>query len=111
MYTVLEFLNNLWELGTELPYRPARLNRLAELIPLNQFLGSLKVKKFGLCRESVTGTGLGGHTNFELRKRKDRKLTNSNIAKKQDDKNENLVSDFSMFVKFSQKKKYCISLQ
>ncbi len=26
-------------------YRPARLNRLAELVPWNQFLNSLKVKK------------------------------------------------------------------
>ncbi len=29
--------------------RPARLHRLAELIPWNRFLGSLKVLKFGLC--------------------------------------------------------------
>ncbi len=45
--TMLEFLNNLWRLGTEqdlmLSYRPARLHRLAELIPWNRFLGSLKV--------------------------------------------------------------------
>ncbi len=34
--------------GIGLPYRPARLQRLTELVPWNQFLGSLKVKKFGL---------------------------------------------------------------
>ncbi len=34
-------------------YRPARLYRLAELIPWNQFLGSLKVYKFGLCRHHI----------------------------------------------------------
>ena len=34
--------------GIELSYRPAKLNRLAELIPWNQFLGSLNVKNFGL---------------------------------------------------------------
>ncbi len=33
--------------GIGLSYRPARLHRLAELIPF-RFLGSLKVKKFGL---------------------------------------------------------------
>ncbi len=32
-----------------LSYRPARLHCLAELVPWNRFLGSLKVKKFGLC--------------------------------------------------------------
>jgi hypothetical protein len=31
-----------------LSYRPARLQRLAELIPLYRFLGSVKVQKFGL---------------------------------------------------------------
>jgi hypothetical protein len=45
--TVLEFLNNLWGLGTEkgigLSYRPARPRRLAELVPWNRFLGPLKV--------------------------------------------------------------------
>jgi hypothetical protein len=35
-------------LGIELSYRTARLHRLAELIPWNRFLGSLKVEKFGL---------------------------------------------------------------
>ncbi len=50
--TVLKFLNNLW--GKE-PSRnrvvvwPARQQRLAEFLPWNQFLGSLKVLKFGLC--------------------------------------------------------------
>jgi hypothetical protein len=34
--------------GIGLLYRPARLDRLAELILWNRFLGSLKVKKFGL---------------------------------------------------------------
>ncbi len=32
-----------------LTYRPARLQRLEESIPLNRFLGSLNVYKFGLC--------------------------------------------------------------
>jgi hypothetical protein len=32
-----------------LPYRLARLHRLAELIPWNRFSGSFKVQKFGLC--------------------------------------------------------------
>ncbi len=31
-----------------LSYRPARLHSLAELVPWNRFLGSLKVLKFGL---------------------------------------------------------------
>jgi len=35
--------------GIWLLYRPARLNRSAESVPWNLFLGSLKVKKFGLC--------------------------------------------------------------
>jgi hypothetical protein len=43
----LEFLNNQWGLGRirvgiELSYRPARLQRLAELIPWNRFLGCLQ---------------------------------------------------------------------
>jgi hypothetical protein len=38
---------NRAEIG--LSYRPARLHSLAELIPWNRFLGSLKVEKFGLC--------------------------------------------------------------
>jgi hypothetical protein len=49
MIAMLEFLNNLWgarnrvEIG--LSYRPARLHThsLAELVPWNRFLGSLKV--------------------------------------------------------------------
>ncbi len=36
-------------IGIGLSYRPAWLHRLAELIPQNRFLCSLKVKKFGLC--------------------------------------------------------------
>jgi hypothetical protein len=32
-----------------LSYRPARLHRLAELIPRIRFLGSLNVHKYGLC--------------------------------------------------------------
>jgi hypothetical protein len=34
--------------GRGLLYRPARLHSLAELVPWNLFLGSLKVEKFGL---------------------------------------------------------------
>jgi hypothetical protein len=33
--------------GTGLSYGPTRLHMLAELIPLNRFLGPLKVYKFG----------------------------------------------------------------
>ncbi len=44
---VLEFLITLWEarnrVGLGLSYCPARLHRLAELIPWNRFLDSLKV--------------------------------------------------------------------
>jgi hypothetical protein len=36
--------------GVELSYQPARLHSLGELVPLNRFLGSLEVKKFGLRR-------------------------------------------------------------
>jgi hypothetical protein len=54
-----EFVNHLRSRGIEsqpggpvrqpyLTYRPARLQRLAESIPWNQFLGSLNVYKFGL---------------------------------------------------------------
>jgi hypothetical protein len=46
---VLELFNNLLgarnRLGIGLSYRPARLHGLAELIPWNRFLGSLKVHK------------------------------------------------------------------
>jgi hypothetical protein len=43
--------------GIELSYRPVRLSRLAKLIPRNEFLGSLKVFKFGaLCFYSVPST-------------------------------------------------------
>jgi hypothetical protein len=52
-WAVLEFLNNLWgarnRVGIGLSYRPVRLQSLAELVPWNRFLGSLKVYKFGLC--------------------------------------------------------------
>jgi hypothetical protein len=34
--------------GIGLSHRPDRLQRLAELVPLNRFLGSIKVEKFGL---------------------------------------------------------------
>jgi hypothetical protein len=34
--------------GIGLSYRPARLHRLAEFIPWNRFLGSIKVQKYGL---------------------------------------------------------------
>jgi hypothetical protein len=34
--------------GIGLSYRPARLHSLAEWVPWNRFLGSLKVQKFGL---------------------------------------------------------------
>ncbi len=34
--------------GIGMSYRPVRLHGRAELIPRNRFLGSLKVKKFGL---------------------------------------------------------------
>jgi hypothetical protein len=37
--------------GIGLSYRPARLHSLAELVPWNRFLGSLKVKKFGLWKQ------------------------------------------------------------
>jgi hypothetical protein len=56
---VLKFYNNIWGMGARnrvgigLSYRPARLHRLAELIPWNQFLSSLKVKKFGLWYSSL----------------------------------------------------------
>jgi hypothetical protein len=36
------------QLGIGLSYRPARLHSLAELVPWNRFMGSLKIKKFGL---------------------------------------------------------------
>ncbi len=40
---VLEFLNNLWGLGIALSNQTTRLHNLAELVPWNPFLGSLKV--------------------------------------------------------------------
>ncbi len=36
-------VGNRYRVGIGLPYRPARLHRLAESIPRNRFLGSLKV--------------------------------------------------------------------
>ena len=42
--------------GIWLLYRPARLHRLAESIPWNRFLGSIKVKKYRLCTVDVGGT-------------------------------------------------------
>ncbi len=50
--------------GIGLSYRPARLHRLAELIPWNRFFGFLKVFKFGLCIhvytvQCVRGVGYG----------------------------------------------------
>jgi hypothetical protein len=39
-------------------YRPGRPHRLAELVPLNQFLGSINVKKFRLwLLKRFTNTG------------------------------------------------------
>jgi hypothetical protein len=40
--------------GIGLSYRPARLHRLAESIPWNRFLGSLKVLKCHLWRAGTT---------------------------------------------------------
>ncbi len=49
----LEFLKQSMgarnRVGIGLSYWPARLRRLAEFIPWNQFLGSLNVYKYGLC--------------------------------------------------------------
>ncbi len=42
--------------GIGLSYRPDRLHSLAELVPWNRFLGSLKVKKFGLCTRLCSST-------------------------------------------------------
>jgi hypothetical protein len=47
--------------GIGLSYRPARLHRLAKLIPWNRFLGSLKVKKFGLRVWIPHGVTKSGH--------------------------------------------------
>jgi hypothetical protein len=59
-FPVLEFLNNLWVIGIGLSYRPARLHSLAELVPWNRFLGSLKVSKFGLrCCHAPESKGCG----------------------------------------------------
>jgi hypothetical protein len=40
--------------GIGLSYRPARLHSLAEIVPWNQFLGSLKVLKIGLWVRGVS---------------------------------------------------------
>jgi hypothetical protein len=45
------FKSSMWarnRKGIGLSYRPARLQRLAELTPWNRFLASIKVEKFGL---------------------------------------------------------------
>jgi hypothetical protein len=51
--TVLEFENNVWgarnRVGIGLLYRPARLHRLAESVPLNRLLISLKDLKYPFC--------------------------------------------------------------
>jgi hypothetical protein len=39
--------------GIGLSYRPARLHRLAELMPWNRFLGSINVYKYGLSRPEI----------------------------------------------------------
>jgi hypothetical protein len=41
--------------GIRLLYRPAMLNRLAEFIPWNRFLGSINVKKYGLRLHRLAG--------------------------------------------------------
>ncbi len=40
--------------GIGLSYRPVRLNRLAELMPWNRFMGSINVQKYGLRSERGT---------------------------------------------------------
>jgi hypothetical protein len=45
-------------IGIGLSYRPARLHRLAELIPWNRFLGSLKVKKIRAVLRRPAPTGI-----------------------------------------------------
>jgi hypothetical protein len=42
--------------GIWLSYQPDRLHSLAELVTWNRFLGSLKVKKFGLCTRLCSST-------------------------------------------------------
>ncbi len=44
--------------GIGLSYRPARLHSLGELVPWNQFLGSLKVQKIGLLLNNLLGSNL-----------------------------------------------------
>ena len=43
--------------GIGLSYWPARLHRLAEFIPRNQFLSSLNVYKYGLSATLASGIG------------------------------------------------------
>jgi hypothetical protein len=40
--------------GIGLSHRPASLHKLAEIIPWNQFLGSINVYKYGLWSQSIT---------------------------------------------------------
>jgi hypothetical protein len=40
--------------GIGLPYRPARLHRLAELIPWNQFLEKYGLRKKNMCTVPLT---------------------------------------------------------
>jgi hypothetical protein len=47
------------QVGIGLSYRPTRLHSLAELVPWNRFLGSLKVKKI---RALIWGQFLGMYT-------------------------------------------------
>jgi hypothetical protein len=42
--------------GIGLLYRPARLHRLAEFIPWNQFRGPINIKKYGICICAHGGT-------------------------------------------------------
>ncbi len=46
-------------LGIGWSYRPARLHSLAESVPRNRFLGSLKVYKFGLRLQTTQPGGIG----------------------------------------------------
>jgi len=46
-------LHDSWarnQVGIVFSYRPARLHKLAESIPWNRFLGSIKVLKYRLCK-------------------------------------------------------------
>jgi hypothetical protein len=48
VWPVLEILNSRNRVGIGLSYRLAGLHTLAELIPWNRLLGSLKISKLGL---------------------------------------------------------------